>query len=249
VDCAGCDVTEVVTIGDATLYLGDCMDVLPTLERVDAVITDPPYGIGESSKRNATRGKAFGSRADKKNTRGTYVPPTDYGAYGWDTKPADASLIDACVVAADSCVIWGGNYFGLPAASKWLVWDKLNSGDFADCEIAWTNLPGAVRIFRHMWNGMLRDSERNAPRVHPTQKPIGVMLWCIEQAGNPQTILDPFMGSGTTGVACAQLGRTFTGIERERKYFDIACERISRAQAQGQMFPPEQVKQIQETFL
>jgi DNA modification methylase len=84
---------------------------------------------------------------------------------------------------------------------------------------------------------------------HKSQKPLQLMIWCVKQAGNPQTILDPFMGSGTTGVACVQLGRKFTGIERERKYFDIACERISRAQAQGQMFPPEQVKQVQETFL
>ena len=90
----------------------------------------------------------------------------------------------------------------------------------------------------------------NAERVgHPTQKPLPLMVWCIEQAGNPQTILDPFMGSGTTGVACAQLGKAFTGIERERKYFDIACERISRAQAQGQLIPHEMPKQVQESLV
>ena len=241
--------SEVVTLGDCCLILGDCREVLPTLGRFDAVITDPPYGIGESSRRNATRGKPFGSRADKKNTRGTYVPPVDYGVYEWDKSPAEAATIDACIAAASCAIIWGGNYFGLPASPKWLVWDKLNSGDFADCEIAWTDLQGAVRIFRHMWNGMLRDSERTSPRVHPTQKPVALMLWCIEQAGNPQTILDPFMGSGTTGVACVQLGRKFTGIERERKYFDIACERISRAQAQGQLIPHEAPKQTQEALI
>jgi site-specific DNA-methyltransferase (adenine-specific) len=107
--------------------------------------------------------------------------------------------------------------------------------------MAWTNFGKQVRHLSHHWSG--------EEKVHPTMKPLAVMLWCIEQAGNPQTILDPFMGSGTTGVACAQLGRTFIGIERERKYFDIACSRIERAQAQGQMFPPEPVKQVQETFL
>jgi site-specific DNA-methyltransferase (adenine-specific)/modification methylase len=236
---------EKVVIGNATLYHGDCREVLPMLQRHDLLLTDPPYGIGESSRRNATRGKPFGSRVDAKNTRGTYVPPTDYGAYQWDESPPDSELLDSCISAADAAVIWGGNFFGLQAASKWLVWDKLNSGDFADCELAWTNLPGAVRIFRHMWNGMLRDSERSTPRVHPTQKPVALIGWCMSQT-DAQNVLDPFMGSGTTGVACAQLGKAFTGIERERKYFDIACERISRAQAQGSLLPPEEARQPEQ---
>jgi DNA modification methylase len=213
------------------------MDVLPLIGKVDAVITDPPYGIGESGRRNASRGKPFGSRVDGKNTKGTYVAPVDYGDFAWDSLPASK--------AAPKIIIFGGNYFDLPPASKWLVWDKLNSGDFADCELAWTNLPGAVRIMRHMWNGMLRDSERGTPRVHPTQKPVKVMGWCIEQAGDCETILDPFMGSGTTGVAAIQLGRQFIGIERDPKYFDIACKRIEQAVAQGQLFAPAQPKPIQ----
>ena len=86
---------------------------------------------------------------------------------------------------------------------------------------------------------MLRESERHVPRVHPTQKPVALMAWCLSFAPDAQTVLDPFMGSGTTGVACKQLGKAFTGIERERRYFDIACQRIARAQAQGQMFPSE----------
>lgn len=237
---------EKVQIGDATLILGDCLEVLPTLQKVDAVITDPPYGIGESSKRNATRGKPFGSRVDAKNTRGTFVPPTDYGHFEWDNVPASEEQISACLGSAWRAVIWGGNFFNLPPSSKWLVWDKLNSGDFADCELAWTNLPGAVRTFRHMWNGMLRASERSLQRVHPTQKPVALMAWCIEQLGDAAAILDPFMGSGTTGVACAQLGRKFIGIEIEPKYFDIACARIAQAYAQGRLplddYKPEQAE-------
>jgi DNA modification methylase len=228
--------TDIVTIGDATLYHGDCLEILPTLPKVDAVITDPPYGIGESHARNATRGKPFGSRVDGKNTRGTYVAPVDYGAYEWDAKPASAEQIAACIAAGRVAVIWGGNYFAVPPAAGWLVWDKENSGDFADCEMAWSNRRGAVRMFRHMWNGMLRASERSSPRVHPTQKPVELMKWCIDRLDNPQTILDPFMGSGTTGVACANLGRKFIGIEIERRYFDIACERIDNAYRQARMF-------------
>ena len=227
---------EIITIGKATLYHGDCREILPTLQKVDLVLTDPPYGIGESSRKNATRGKPFGSRIDSKNTRGTYVAPTDYGIYSWDTAPPDPELLEMVLDAGVCCCLWGGNYFGLPAAPKWLVWDKINSGDFADCELAWTNFGGAVRIFRHMWNGMLRASERQRPREHPTQKPIALMEWCLNLAPkNTSTVVDPFMGSGTTGVACANMGKTFYGIERERKYFDIACERIENAYRQERL--------------
>jgi DNA modification methylase len=216
-------------IGDATLYLGDCREILPTLERVDAVITDPPYGIGESSKNHQSRNRVKGGKS---------IVSTDYGRSEWDATPPSAELLAGVISAGATAILWGGNYFGLPPASKWLVWDKVNSGDFADCELAWTNLPGAVRMVRHMWNGMLRDSERGTPRVHPTQKPIAVMQWCIEQAGMPETILDPFMGSGTTGVAAMRLGRSFIGIEREPKYFEIACQRIEDAQRQESLFEP-----------
>lgn len=215
-----------VVIGNAELWLGDCCEILPALPKVDAVVTDPPYGIGEAAKNHQSRNRVQNGRP---------IISTDYGKSEWDDKPATAEQLAACVAAAEKSIVWGGNYFGLPAASKWLVWDKENSGDFADCELAWTNLPGAVRIFRHMWNGMLRASERTTPRVHPTQKPIALMEWCITQAAATE-VLDPFMGSGTTGVACMNLGRKFIGIEIEKKYFDIACERIDQAQRQGRMF-------------
>ena len=135
----------------------------------------------------------------------------------------------------------GGNYFNLPPSRHYLIWDKNNAGrDFADCEFAWTNQDANARIKQ------LRPMNMDGGKVHPTQKPISIMQWSIEQCKNkPQTILDPFMGSGTTGVAAIQLGRTFTGIEREPKYFDIACERIEQAYAQGQLFDPAQTPQVQ----
>lgn len=223
-----------VIIGDATLYLGDCMDILPTLPKVDAVITDPPYGIGESSKKVASRGKL--------------AAPTDYGHFDWDKAPAAAEIIEKIREISDYQAIFGGNYFALPPSSCWLVWDKLNGkNDFADCELAWTNWPKAVRRIQWLWNGMIRQGHEE--RFHPTQKPLEVMKWAIELCPKAETILDPFMGSGTTGVAAIQLGRKFIGIEREPKYFEIACKRIEQAMAQGKLFGPEPVKQVQESLL
>ena len=130
-------------------------------------------------------------------------------------------------------------------ARCFLVWDKQNDGrDFADCEQAWTSIDAVARIFRK------RPMNMDGGKEHPTQKPIDLMAWCIDKVAHAQTVRDPFMGSGTTGVACAQLGKAFTGIERERKYFDIACERISRAQAQGSLLhldsTPAAVQQVIE---
>jgi site-specific DNA-methyltransferase (adenine-specific) len=125
---------------------------------------------------------------------------------------------------------WGGNYFGLPAAQCFLVWDKLQPHDFslAMCEQAWTNVRKPAKMFR--------KSVLGYEKLHPTQKPTELMKWCIGHLPEPQSILDPFMGSGTTGVAAVQLGRDFIGIEREPTYFDIACKRIEDAQRQGDFF-------------
>lgn len=214
---------RVEHIGRATLYLGDCREILPTLGKVDAVVTDPPYGIGEARKGNASRSVLAQSR--------------DYGDAAWDDAPIDAALLSSVLAAAKSAIIFVGNYYNLPPTRCWLVWDKENgANDFADCELAWTNLNKAVRRIKFMWHGMLRaHGEQRGD--HPTQKPIGVMKWCIiHLPDNAPTILDPFMGSGTTGVAAVQMGRDFIGIEREPCYFDIACKRIEDAQRQGNLF-------------
>ena len=220
-------------IGDATLYLGDCREILPTLSGVDAVVTDPPYGIGEAAGKNASRSKPM--RTFK--ALGSTIYARDYGVASWDNFAITEDLMAAVCRAARWSVIFGGNYYSLPPTSCWLVWDKMNgASDFADCELAWTNLPKAVRQIRFMWNGMLRANSE--PRGdHPTQKPIGVMGWCIQQLPDGcRTILDPFMGSGTTGVACARLGLRFIGIEIEPRYFDIACWRIEQAHRKRDLF-------------
>ena len=222
--------TQKVVIGDAVLYQGDCMDILPTLEKVDAVITDPPYGINAARTRNSAKDGWV-----------------DYGCDGWDLKRPDKSIFDAMRAVSDLQVIWGGNYFTdfLPPSQQWFSWDKGQDGfSLADFELAWSSQNKACRRINYARALALKDGKQ-----HPTQKPLAVMKWCIEQVGKPQTILDPFMGSGTTGVAAVQLGRKFIGIEREPKYFDIACKRIEQASAQGQLFEPSRAKQVQEALI
>lgn len=218
-----------VIIGNATLYLGDCMEVLPTLERVDAVITDPPYGINAARTRNSAKDGWV-----------------DYGCDGWDKERPDRAIFDLMRKCSSLQIIWGGNYFTdyLPPSQQWLSWDKGQDGfSLADFELAWSSQDKACRRINYPRALALKDGKQ-----HPTQKPLAVMRWCIEQAGKPQTILDPFMGSGTTGVAAIQMGRKFIGIEREPKYFEIACKRIEQATSQHQLFEPESRKQVQESL-
>jgi DNA modification methylase len=213
---------DPVVIGSAQLFLGDCREILPNLPMVDACITDPPYGIGADKAASKNEGK-WGWKF--------------HGDTNWDVErpPQECfNLMAERVKRGGVMVVWGGNYFTdwLPPTMQWLVWDK-GQRDFslADCEFAWSSQKRAARIFEYSRGAALQDGKE-----HPTQKPIALMEWCIAQAANkPQTILDPFMGSGTTGVACMNLGRSFIGIEREPKYFDIACRRIEDAQRQGRL--------------
>lgn len=214
-------IRKEVVIGDCRLLLGDCLEILPSLGKVDAVVTDPPYGIGESSKKAATRVNLAAAR--------------DYGGKDdWDQEPADPRVIAWMRQNSDWQIVFGGNYFDLPPSSCWLVWDKESTGDFADCELAWTNLPKAVRRIRWLWNGMIRKGQEE--RFHLTQKPLGVMEWSLSHLpSSVRIVLDPYAGSGTTGVACVRRGLKFIGIERDPDYFEIACERIRKAYAQPDM--------------
>lgn len=215
-------------IGDCTLYLGDCQEVMKDIDKVDAVVTDPPYGIDVIEKTYQNKKKRPGkSKADKTNWSRTQT---------WDKKPPEQEVINKILDISNHQIIFGGNYFHLPPTKCWLIWDKQNgSNDFADCEMAWTNLNKAVRKIEWLRNGMIRKGDD--VREHPTQKPLGVMKWCITHLpDDTNTILDPFMGSGTTGVACAEMGRKFIGIELDEEYFDIACKRIEDAYRQGDLF-------------
>ena len=206
-----------IEIGNATLYLGDCVEILFTLGKVDAVITDPPYGIANTWKGGSKHG--WGKARIESETRNE-----------WDSSTPSKELINQIIGYGDNVIIWGGNYFELPPSRCWLIWNKPERGfTLAEAELAWTNMDALVRVF---------DYARSEPgREHPTQKPVKLMEWCIDKCkSNPQTILDPFMGSGTTGVAAVRMDRKFIGIEREQKYFDIACKRIEQAQRQSKLF-------------
>jgi site-specific DNA-methyltransferase (adenine-specific)/modification methylase len=203
---------EPVIIGNATLYLGDCRDILPTLGKVDAVVTDPPYGIGITKSNRLAVSRGMGGKS-------------------WDNETPETNFLADMVSMAAQAIIWGGNYFALPETRCVLVWDKQNDDrDFADLEMAWTNIDAVARIFRMRPQGM------DGGKVHPTQKPIRLMKWCIDKLNNPQTILDPFGGSGSTAVAATLMGRKTIYIERDPDYFDIACKRIEDAQKQGDLF-------------
>jgi DNA modification methylase len=205
-------IRKEVIIGDCRLILGDCLEVLPMLENADAVVTDPPYGIGITKSNRLAVSRGMGGKL-------------------WDEQPIDSEAIALVRSMAPLQIIWGGNYFDLPPTRAPLVWDKNNAGrDFADFEMAWTNLDMVARRF------VFRPMNMDGGKLHPTQKPIQVMQWCLGHIPQAKTILDPFMGSGTTGVACARTGRRFVGVEMDDSYFDIACDRIRKAYAQPDMF-------------
>jgi DNA modification methylase len=201
-----------------TIYHADCRQILPMLEGFDLLLTDPPYGIGESSKKNATRGTS-----SAKWKRGKV---RDYGDFDWDKEPVEEWVMTLARSLCQKQIIFGGNYYDLPPCKGPLVWDKENTGDFADGEMAWNNLGCALRIKRHMWNGFQRKGGED--RHHPTQKPLEVIQWALQLAGDVQTILDPWAGSGTTGHAAKNLGKRAVLIEREERYCEIAAARLAQ---------------------
>jgi len=205
---------RIETIGKAILYLGDCREILPTLPNCDLILTDPPYGIGFAAQPTLWQRKA-GKKAEN-----------------WDNETPPAWLLGLMQEKANNLIIWGGNYYALPPSRGWLTWFKPDAPpSMAHFEMAWTSYDMNAKQFKHS------ISATNAERVgHPTQKPIKVMEWCLTFAANAETVLDTFMGSGTTGVAAVKMGKIFTGIEREPKYFDIACRRIEDAQRQNDLF-------------
>jgi DNA modification methylase len=217
-------------IGGQRLILGDCLQVMPTLGRFDAVVTDPPYGIG----------------ADKTKAQSSIRDNPKWAAKSWDAQRPAVECFDAILAASPATIIWGGNYFAdmLPASSGWLSWRKPQAEtgfSLADLELAWSSLRIAARQV---------TLPRRDGNLHPTQKPVALMEWCIGFLPDAKTILDPFMGSGTTLVACQRMGRAGTGIELDPDYFDIACKRVDEAARQPDLLIPEtRQAPIQEQLL
>ena len=214
--------------GTVKLYLGDCLTVLPHV-KADCVVTDPPYGI------KADRGQR--NRANKQHGA-ALAPSKDYGESNWDTGRPPRAFFDAMRASSKEQVIFGGNYFAdlLPPSRSWIVWDKDNgTNDYADFELAWTSHNRAARKVRWRWHGMLQEpGHPRDTRVHPTQKPLGLMRWVIENyTAEGDTVLDPMMGSGTTIEAAIRLGRKAIGIELDPHYFwDLCVPRAKRALAE-----------------
>lgn len=213
-----------------TIYHADCRDLLTSDEiKADLLLTDPPYGIG--ADRNLRANKRHGKAA---------TASRDYGPGEWDAEPVDSAILTALKLSTKEAIIWGGNYFTLPPSACWLVWDKDNgSNGYADCELAWTNLQGAVRRLRYRWMGMLQEHSgaRKEERFHPTQKPVELMRWCLRLT-SATSVLDPFMGSGTTLLAACDLGLRAVGVEREERYCEAAATRLDVAFRAPNKFMP-----------
>ena len=213
------------------IYCGDCLDFMREMpdKGVDLVLTDPPYGIGEAAGKNLSR-QGYGLAGAK-----------DYGNLDWDNARVSDDVVSQMCRVSKNQIVFGGNYYAdlLDPTSCWLVWDKDNGeNDFADCELAWTSFKTAVRKFKWRWNGMLQEDMRHKEeRIHPTQKPVPLFMQILEKYSKPgDLVLDPFLGSGTTAIACLRTGRHFIGIEKHEPYFIMAQERIDKERAQVRLF-------------
>lgn len=212
-------------IGDCTLYLGDCLEILPTLGKVDAVVTDPPYGVGNFVQ---STGRLMGRGA------GRGKPVT------WNDAPPHARLFDELRRISKHRIIWGANFFNcFEDRGGAIIWDKRQSmPNFSKADIASCTHYQKTEIVRIPWSGY--DVARLAETDHPCERPVELYRWCIEYFPvRVETVLDPYFGSCSVGVACVNLGRKFIGIEIDEGYFNIACERIRRAVAEPRLPLPE----------
>ena len=217
------------------LYHMDCYDFMKNLpdKSIDLILTDPPYGI------SITRRSHIGSSSlSTGKCKGAKV--TNYNSNNWDKKPVEKKYFDEMLRVSKNQIIFGGNYYTdyLHNSSCWIVWDKDNSGYFADCELAWTSFKSAIRKIKWRWNGCLQEDMRNKEkRLYPTQKPIPVMQWILNKyAKQDNLILDPFCGSGTTAVASEITQRKWVAVDKELKACEIAKNRIIKQTKQFLLF-------------
>lgn len=206
------------------IFHGDCRNVLPTIapETVGLVLTDPPYGIGYQKMRGSS-------------TRNSKLLPGLNGRRFVPIHGDDQPFDPTPLLTFPRVILWGANNFAdkLPPSKGWIVWDKrpgLPPICNGDCELAWTNITGAVRRFEHKWDGINRASERAQKHLHPTQKPVALFIWILSRWSKPSDlILDPYMGSGPVAAACQQLGRRYVGVDLEEAYCEIAVKRLQQS--------------------
>lgn len=222
---------------ECVIVYGDALEVRPELPTDAAIVTDPPYGIAfnfAKKRRGRKSGLSWGGNGNPDIQR-------DWSRVTGDEQPFNPSPW----LTFPFVVLWGANHYAdrLPTATRWLVWDKRDgttSDDHSDCEMAWTNLKGAARLYSHLWRGICRAGEENvakAAKLHPAQKPLALMRWCLSFLPEGVLVVDPYMGSGTTGVACLQTGHPFIGVETDSDHFEVARERLLSALDAG-LFAP-----------
>lgn len=206
-----------------TIFNCEHLEYLKTLpdNYFDLLLTDPPYGIGESGKKN--------------HSRGCLATTTKFEDFEWDNNIPTEEEFKEMLRVSKKAIIFGGNYFieYLKNSSCWLVWDKNNGKtDFADCELAWTNFDTAVRKYKFTWQGMLQEDMRfKEKRYHPTQKPLELFYMILQDySKEDDLILDCYAGSFTTAIVCEQLGKKNVSIEKEKKYCDIGIKRLQNMQ-------------------
>ena len=225
------------------VYNIDCMEYMRTLpdKTFQLAIADPPYGIGAVTKkfiRDTRRGMMFGKSRN-------------YGTKEWDGKAPDQDFFDELLRVCDNVILWGANHYisRVPFDSScWIVWDK-QTGDnlYADCELAWTSFPTAVRKFTFMWKGMFQGNmAHKEERIHPTQKPVALYAWLLKNYAKPgDRIFDPMMGSQSSRIAAYKMGFDYVGCELDKEYFDKGCERFNK-ECKGEYLTPsgKTVKQL-----
>ena len=210
------------------VYNMDCIEYMRTLpdKAFQLAIADPPYGLEADRNQMLRAGTQRGASMAKCK---------DYGVSDWDKSAPDREFFDELLRVCNNVILWGANHYieSLPRqnASCWIVWDKDNGDNrYADCELAWTSLPCAVRRFRYKWHGMLQENMANKEiRIHPTQKPVALYAWILTKfAKQGDTIFDPMMGSQSSRIAANSLGFDYVGCEIDKEYFDKGCERFEK---------------------
>lgn len=219
------------------VHLCDCMEFMKGVpdKYYELAIVDPPYGIGEDGLKNHSRGKL--------------AKPTMYIPKDWDKEPPNSEFFTELFRISRNQIIWGANHFisRIPYDSScWIVWDKVNSGDFADCELAWTSFTSAVRKFAFMWNGMLQGDMKNKEhRIHPTQKPVALYNWLLMHYAKPgDKIFDSHVGSGSIRIACHDMGFDFEGCEIDKDYWEAQEARYQQHIQQGDLFEPSEIQNL-----
>lgn len=208
-------------------------------QKADMVFTDPPYGVSAvginrgSNHLNGSLGtiggsKPFGTVAGPEKHKNKIIKANLYSPVIGDETTETAKKSYLCLKEfAQNLVFWGAQCYAehLPPSQGWIVWDKNTTGNLGDGELAWTNQDRAVRIFKHTWNGLIKESEKREKRCHPTQKPAALAAWCFENYGEPRTVLDGFLGSGSTLVACEKTNRKCYGMEIDPIYCGVILDR------------------------